>query len=148
MRRSVSRAKADDAITERPEDISADLPYELQSKMLDQLATVSVAGTGLAITLIGSVLQTASRDVWVSVALFGLAAVTAVGGNVRLIEGIALRRPVLQRSRFDISMTMTLIGAAIGYLSLVVYSGNIDAPAARPAADAVEDARRLPSAAR
>ena len=49
----ISNADAD----ERVGDISVDLQYELQSKMFDQLATVSVAGAGLAVTLIGSMLS-------------------------------------------------------------------------------------------
>jgi hypothetical protein len=125
LARIFGRAKGGTPLTtddERPCDVSADLPYELQSKMLDQLTTVSVAGAGLAITLIGSLLQHAPRQVWISVVLFGLAALTAVGGNIRLIEGTFQRHPVLCRSKRDVSITMALIGAAAGFLSMDIYA--------------------------
>lgn len=111
-----------DAGDDRVENISADLPYELQSKMFDQLATVSVAGAGLAITLIGSLLRNASQEVWLSVIFFCLAAVSAVGGNKRLINGLFGRRPTLRRSKLDVSVTMMLLGVAAGVLSMSVYS--------------------------
>jgi membrane associated rhomboid family serine protease len=107
---------------ERVNDVSVDLAYELQSKMFDQLATVSVAGAGLAVTLIGSMLRDAPRDVWLSVVFFGLAAITAVGGNQKLIEGLSKRQPSMQRSRMSIQITMALVGMATGWLSMSVYS--------------------------
>ena len=121
LRRS-DRESADDVRNERPAEVSPDLPYELQSKLLDQLATVSVAGAGLAITLIGSLLQGAPGSVWISVIFFGLAALTAVGGNVRLIDGIFNRKAVLRRSRLDVQFAMAMIGAAAGFLSMEIYS--------------------------
>jgi hypothetical protein len=107
---------------ERVNDVSVDLPYELQSKMFDQLATVSVAGAGLAVTLIGSMLKGAPGDVWLSVVFFGLAAVTAVAGNQKLIEGLSKRQPSMQRSRLSIQITMALVGMATGWLSMSVYA--------------------------
>ena len=53
---------------------------------------------------------------------------TAVGGNVRLIEGIFQRRAVLRRSRLDVSLTMLLIGAAAGFLSMSTYSQSARTP--------------------
>jgi len=110
-----------DEVNERLEGVSADLPYELQSKMFDQLATVSVAGAGLAVTLIGSLLRKAPPEVWFSVVFFGIAALTAVSGNIRLIEGVSSRRPILRRSKLDMSIAMALIGAASGVLSVSIY---------------------------
>lgn len=113
---------AGDVVDERLEAVSADLPFELQSKIFDQLATVSIAGAGLGVTLIGSLLQNASRFVWLSVVFFGLAAITAVGGNNKLIDGLFRRRSVLRRSRVDVQLTMGLIGMAIGILSMTIYA--------------------------
>jgi len=123
------------AADEQPENVSPDLPYELQSKMFDQLATVSIAGAGLAITLIGSLLRNASLEVWLSVIFFGLAAITAVSGNIRLIDGVFRRRPILRRSKLDIAVAMTLIGAAAGFLSMSVYSEGTKPPANAESAD-------------
>lgn len=107
---------------ERVNDVSVDLAYELQSKMFDQLATVSVAGAGLAVTLIGSMLRDAPGDVWLSVVFFGLAAVTAVAGNQKLIDGLSKRQPSMRRSRTSIQITMALVGMATGWLSMSVYA--------------------------
>ncbi|MFV1918160.1 hypothetical protein VPH46_01895 [Sphingomonas sp. MJ1 (PH-R8)] len=127
LRRS-DRESAEEVSQERPAEVSPDLAYELQSKLLDQLATVSVAGAGLAITLIGSLLQGAPGSVWISVVFFGLAALTAVGGNVRLIDGIFHRKAVLRRSRLDVQVAMAMIGAAAGFLSMEIYSQSSRSP--------------------
>ncbi len=123
------RKQGADFIEERLESVSVDLPYELQSKIFDQLATVSVAGAGLSVTLIGSLLQNASRVVWLSVILFGLAAVTSVSANVRLIDGLTKRRPVLRRTKLDVQIAMGLIGMAIGFLSMSMYYEGDRGPA-------------------
>ena len=120
-------------VEERVEEVSADLPYELQSKMFDQLAAVSIAGAGLAVTLIGSLLRSAPPVVWLSVILFGTAAVFAVSGNNHLIDGLFRRRPTLQRSKLYVGLCVGLIGMAIGSLSMSVYydgrrDGDLVAP--------------------
>ncbi|WP_347302689.1 hypothetical protein V5740_11875 [Croceibacterium sp. TMG7-5b_MA50] len=137
MKRLFRRASAAPDEADEPfAPVSADLPYELQSKMLDQLTTVSVAGVGLAITLIGSLLRGASHDVWLSVAFFGLAAITAVSGNIRLIEGTFQQRAVLRRSKRDVSLVMTFIGVAVGFLSMSIYDAASKADGAVTAVEA------------
>src|SRR5215212_6566313 len=84
---------------ERHADVSADLPYELQSKMFDQLAAVSVAGAGLTVTLIGTLLRDAPPVVWLPVILFGTAALLAVTGNIKLIDGLFAKQPTFVRSK-------------------------------------------------
>jgi hypothetical protein len=105
----------------RIEEISPDLPYELQSKMFDQLATVSIAGAGLTVTLIGSLLRDAPWIVWLPVIGFGVAALAAISGNVWLIEGLTTRRPTLRRSKATTQAVVGLIGFAIGTLGMSVY---------------------------
>jgi hypothetical protein len=112
-------------VTEAEESVdglSVDLAYELQSKMFDQLATVSLAGAGLTVTLVGSVLRDAPRDVWLSVVLFVMAAVTAVGGNQKLIDSLSRRQPSMRRSKRDVQIALTFIGVAIGWLSMSIYA--------------------------
>lgn len=108
-------------VEERLDDVSADLPYELQSKMFDQLAAAGVAGAGLTVTLIGSLLRNAPGIVWLPVIFFALAAMLAISGNSHLIDGLFRRRATLQRSRLYVGLAVVLIGMAIGSLSMAVY---------------------------
>ena len=109
-------------IPERIEDVSADLPYELQSRSFDQLAAVSLAGAGLTVTLIGSVLQDAPPVIWLSVVFFGLAAVTAGSGNRVLITSLFERKPALRKVNLYGQIAIMLVGMAIGSLGVSVYS--------------------------
>jgi hypothetical protein len=116
---------------ERHAEVSSDLPYELQSKMFDQLAAVSVGGAALTVTLIGSLLRDAPPVVWLPVILFGTAALLAVSGNIKLIDGLFAKRPTFIRSKIYTTLAVMLIGMAIGALSMsVYYDGKRDAPAA------------------
>lgn len=109
---------------EKVEDVSADLPYELQSKMFDQLATVGIAGVGLSVTLIGSLLRDAPPTVWFAVAAFAIAAMTAVNGNIKLIENLSRRQPAMKTSKVQTGLAIGLIGAGAGYLSMEIYSAG------------------------
>jgi hypothetical protein len=118
-------------VDERHADVSADLPYELQSKMFDQLAAVSVGGAGLTVTLIGSLLRDAPPVVWLPVILFGTAALLAVTGNIKLIDGLFAKQPTLVRSKIYTTLAVALIGMAIGALSMsVYYDGKREPPGA------------------
>jgi hypothetical protein len=108
-------------VAERIDDISADLPYELQSKMFDHLSGVSLAGAGLTVTLIGSVLKDAPPIVWLSVIEFGLAAFVATTGNLKMIERLFQRRETIRTSKIATMATIALIGMAIGSLGMSVY---------------------------
>lgn len=133
MSRFLRRNRRDDDQTgcdERLDQISPDLAFELQSKLFDQLATVGVAGAGLAVTLIGSMLRNAPNHVWLAVALFVVAAVTAISGNQKLIAGLTQRQPSLGRSKRDVQIAMMLIGMAIGWLSMSVYAESAQKPSA------------------
>ena len=120
---SGSKAAGSDG-EERVEDVSADLPYELQSKMFDQLATVGIAGAGLSVTLIGSLLRDAPATVWLAVAAFAMAAMTSINGNVKLIENLRCRRPALTASKVQTGLAIGLIGAGAGFLSMEIYSAG------------------------
>ncbi|WP_310473782.1 hypothetical protein [Sandarakinorhabdus sp.] len=89
--------------------------------MFDQIANVGIAGTGLAVTLIGSTLRDAPPVVWLSVVLFAGAAFTAIGGNQKMIDSLSKRQPCLQRSKRDMGMATMLLGIAVGWLSMSVY---------------------------
>lgn len=100
---------------------SADLPYELQSKMFDQLAAISVAGAGLTVTLIGSVLKGAKGPVWLAVIEFGFAALAALAGNIWLIQDLFEGKDGKKRSKITTAICVAFLGMAIGSLSMSVY---------------------------
>jgi hypothetical protein len=116
-------------VDERLEEVSADLPYELQSKMFDQLAAAGVAGAGLTVTLISSLLSDAPKLVWLPVILFGVAALMATSGNSYLIDGLFRGRPTLRRSKLYVGLSIGLIGMAVGSLSVAVYLDGERGPA-------------------
>lgn len=93
--------------------------------MFDQLATVGVAGAGLAVTLIGSMLRDAPNDVWLSVVFFGMAALVAISGNQHLVDSLITRQPGLGRSKRDLKITLMLVGLAVGSLSMSVYLAGL-----------------------
>ncbi|NBB23531.1 hypothetical protein GVM20_00140 [Porphyrobacter sp. SLTP] len=125
---------------EKVEDVSADLPYELQSKMFDQLATVAIAAAGLSVTLIGSLLRDSPPTVWLTVAAFAIAAMTSVSGNVMLIENLSRRQPALKKSKVQTQLAIGLIGAGAGFLSMEIYSAGEATPAPQSEAS-VSDAQ-------
>lgn len=108
-------------VEERLDQVSADLPYELQSKMFDQLTAAGVAGAGLTVTLISSLLRNAPGIVWLPVIFFGAAAIFAISGNNHLIDGLFRRRATLRRSKLYVGLAVGLIGMAIGSLSMAVF---------------------------
>ena len=117
-------------VNEDIEAVSADLPYELQSKMFDQLAALGIAGTGLTVTLIGSILRNAAAIVWMPVIFFALGAVIAVVGNIKLIEALFHKQAVLVQSKLYTTATIAFISMALGSLSMSVYFDSRDASSA------------------
>ena len=105
---------------ERINETSADLAYELQSKLFEQLATVSLGGAGLSITLAGSILR-GSPLVWISVIEFGIAALIALSASQGLIGHLFDRKPTRKRSTLMTGLCMMLIGMGVGSLGAAVY---------------------------
>ncbi len=117
---------------ERIEETSADLAYELQSKLFEQLATVSLGGAGLAITLAGSILRD-SPLVWLSVVEFGIGALIALSAHQGLIGRLFDRKPARRRAKTMTSICMMLIGMGVGSLGGAVYFASERAAAAAAA---------------
>jgi hypothetical protein len=115
------------------EGTSADLPYELQSKLYDQLAAISIGGAGLTVTLIGSVLAQAPGVKWLAVVEFGLAAFAAIVANVSLIQKLFERKASPRSNKWMTALCVLLIGMAVGSLSMSVYLGGKTARHADPA---------------
>ena len=103
------------------EGTSADLPYELQSKLYDQLAAISIGGAGLTVTLIGSVLARAPGIKWLAVIEFGLAALAAITANISLIQNLFDGRDGRSRYKWMTGLCVLLMGMAVGSLSMSVY---------------------------
>lgn len=108
-------------VGERVREVSADLPFELQSKIFEQTAASALAGAGLSVTLIGSLLRDAPPSIWGSVICFAAAAYVAGAGNNVLVEALFRRQPVLKRCKAYQAVAAILMGMAIGVLSYSVY---------------------------
>ena len=102
------------------DSISGDLPYELQSKLFDQLAAGGIAGAGLTITLVGTILN-GSVLIWMSTVEFATAALVALTGQTHMIDGLFDRKPVRKRSKWITAISITLIGMGVGSLATSVY---------------------------
>lgn len=100
---------------------SPDLPFELQSKLFDQLAAMSVAGAGLTVTLIGSILKNAPGIVWLAVIYFAVAAILCITANVGLIEGLFEGKDRRRRNKWLTALSVMLIGMGTGSLGASVY---------------------------
>ena len=105
----------------KEEGISPDLPYELQSKMFDQLAAFSLGGAGLTVTLIGSLLRNAPAVVWLAVVEFAIAALVSMAANINLINALFKGTSSQSKSRMMTAIASVLIGMGIGSLAMSVY---------------------------
>ncbi len=111
-------------------DVSADLPFELQSKLFEQLATMGVAGAGLVITLRSSILSEASAIIWLGAVEFGLAAMIALAAQVNLIEELFQRKHARRTTRRMTFLAVLLIGMGVGTLGMsVMMSADQPKPA-------------------
>jgi hypothetical protein len=102
-------------------EASADVAFELQSKLFEQLATLGVAGAGLVITLKGSVLSGASAIIWAGAVEFGLAAMVALVAQMSLIEALFSRRFNRRVMQIMAMIAIVLIGMGIGTLGMSVF---------------------------
>lgn len=119
-------------MTDNEQDrVSGDLPYELQSKMFDQLAAMSLGGAGLTVTLIGSTLRNAPPIVWLAVIEFGLAALACMVGNIQLIEGLFKGVDRKSRNRIMTYTAVLLMCMGIGSLSMSIYFESHGRPSAK-----------------
>ena len=100
--------------------ISPDLPYELQSRMFEQLAAAGVAGAGLTITLVGTILK-GSALIWLATVEFTLAAIVAFAGQSQLIASLGARKPVRRTTQITVMIAVMLIGMGVGGLGMSVY---------------------------
>lgn len=101
---------------ERIEETSADLPYELQSRLFEQFATFSLGGAGLSITLASSLLQ-GSPLVWIAIGCFAIAAVQAIAGQQGMIERLFKRTSTRSVIKLSNGICTFLIGMGVGTLT-------------------------------
>ena len=109
-------------VTDDPiQGTSPDLPFELQSKLFDQLAGMSIAGAGLTVTLIGSILKDAPGIVWLAVIYFAVAAIVCITANLSLIESLFEKKHRRKRNKWQTAIAVMLIGMGTGSLGASVY---------------------------
>lgn len=115
------------------EEVSADLAFELQSKLFEQITTLGVAGAGLVITLKGSILSGASPIIWLGAIEFGFAALLSLAAQVNLIEGLFQRRLNRRSLRGMALAAILLMGMGIGTLGTsVIIEGKEPARSTSP----------------
>ena len=100
--------------------VSPDVAVELQAKLFEQLTAGGVAGAGLTITLLGTILE-GSVLVWIATAEFLLGAVVALSGQMHLIEALSKGQPVWKKARLITGISTLLIGMGLGSLATDVY---------------------------
>lgn len=105
---------------ERLDEISADLPYELQSRMFEQMMTVSLGGAGLTITLASSLLQ-GQPLVLIAVVEFGLAAILALAGQSAMIKALFAKQNSRANMKLTTGLCSVLIGMGVGTLGASVF---------------------------
>ena len=105
---------------ERVEETSADLAYELQAKLFEQLTTVSLGGLGLAITLSGTILS-GTRLTWMSSLGFAIAALIAISAQQELIDHLFDRRAARTRTKLMMRLCLIFVSMAAGSLATAVF---------------------------
>ncbi|HYD73968.1 MAG TPA: hypothetical protein VEF55_12590 [Candidatus Binatia bacterium] len=105
---------------ERVEETSADLAYELQAKLFEQLATVSLGGVGLTLTLSGTILSGAQLS-WIATAEFAVAALIAIAAQQQLIGSLFERRATRKRSKLMTGLCLLFVGMGSGSLATAIF---------------------------
>jgi hypothetical protein len=104
---------------------AGEFAYEVQLRLFEQLTTISVAGAGLTITLIGSVMKDIGLLGWLSVIWFGLAAICALPGQFALAQQFDFTGPPRRTYRITAVLAVIFIGMGIGALGTgVVLAGG------------------------
>jgi hypothetical protein len=100
------------------EEVSADLPYELQFHSFQQLTNLATAGIGLSVTLAGSLLKTFNFGIWSSIAYFGVSALIALGSQFGLVQALHDRADKLKVMRSLSIVSMVFLGMGVGALAM------------------------------
>lgn len=90
--------------------------YEIQLRLFEQLTTIGVAGTGVIITLMGTVLKDGGIIGWIAVVWFALAAVLAIAGQFSMTQLTDFSQPPPKRLRLLAQVAVFLIGMGMGAL--------------------------------
>ena len=116
----MAKRETSEQAPERIEDTSADLAYELQAKLFEQLATVSLGGLGLTITLSGTILA-GGRLTWMSATEFAIAALIAVAAQQELIGNLFERRATRKSTKLMTRLCLVFVGLGAGSLATAVF---------------------------
>ncbi|MFN3667885.1 MAG: hypothetical protein ACK4VY_01100 [Brevundimonas sp.] len=104
---------------------SADVPHTLQFQTFSQVATLSTAGAGLAITLAGSILSDFKLPIWIAVLCFSLSALISLVAQVAGVEAMFLRRPSRAMLRNYALGAVTFMAVGIGALGSGVFLAGL-----------------------
>ncbi len=100
---------------------TVDILHTLQFQTFSQVATLSTAGAGLAITLAGSILSTFILPIWIAVFCFSLSAVLCLVAQIAGVEKLFDRQPTRTLLRNYALMAVFLMATGIGALGSGVF---------------------------
>ena len=117
-----------DPVPEHPvvESLGKAQKLEFRLKVLQQFTTLSVAGAGFALTLLGTVLDRTAIISWIPVGMFLCAAFLAMIGQMQVSALAERDTPSLPRNAVWTGVIAYFLGGGIGGLCLAVLkAGNL-----------------------
>ena len=107
------------------EQPTADVPHTLQFQTFNQVATLSTAGAGLAITLAGSILSDFTLPIWIAVICFSLSALISLVAQIAGVEKLFDAQPSRALLRNYALTAVFLMAIGIGALGTGVFISGL-----------------------
>jgi len=98
---------------------NSSLGHDLQFRTLEQLTNLGIGGAGVTITLIGGVLKNLGALVWISTAEFGIAAFTALIGQIDLTNNVLQGKEAV-RTRTYTMVAILFLAMGVGSIATSV----------------------------
>ncbi|RYG87929.1 MAG: hypothetical protein EON59_05980 [Alphaproteobacteria bacterium] len=99
--------------------------HTLQFQTFNQVATLSAAGAGLAITLAGSLLSSFTLPIWIAVFCFSLSAILCLVAQVAGVEKLFDQLPSRKLLRGYALTAVFLMATGIGALGSGVFLAGV-----------------------
>lgn len=109
-------------------DGSAEAAHDFQFRLLEQMTTIGTAGAALTITLVGGVLRSDGLLTWVTVALFGGAALLSILAQSTMTRELYRNDPRPDRYRILSFAIIFSIALGTGALGVCVFDSMAREP--------------------